>query len=196
MEMTGEQLIRAAQSVTWDALNDPEFLKACVPGCETIEKVAENEYKIGMTARVGPVAAKFKATLVLSELDPPHAYSLGFDGQSGAAGFSRGSAKVQLAAQGAATRLTYQVQASVGGKLAQVGSRLVDAAAKKLSEDFFSAFNSRLTSLQAEGQTEPQEHGSEPVADRADKPTVNQAALRWLAAAALTIVLVSLFTFF
>src|SRR3954468_5708896 len=146
MEMSGEQIIPATQAQTWDALNDPEILKACVPGCESITKTAENEYLVLMTARIGPVSAKFKGKLALSDLDPPNSYSIAFEGQGGVAGFGKGGAKVQLApdaAVGGNTKLTYQVKANVGGKLAQIGSRLVDAAAKKLAVEFFDAFNAK-----------------------------------------------------
>ena len=119
MEMSGEQLIPASQAATWAALNDPEILKACVPGCESIEKTAENEYVVLMTARIGPVSAKFKGKLALSDLDPPNSYSLAFEGQGGVAGFGKGGAKVQLLPEGGNTKLTYQVKANVGGKLAQ-----------------------------------------------------------------------------
>jgi carbon monoxide dehydrogenase subunit G len=194
MEMTGEQLIPASQTDTWTALNDPEILKACIPGCESIEKVAENEYSVMMTARVGPVSAKFKGKLLLADLNPPHSYSLSFEGQGGVAGFGKGGAQVGLAQEGDGTKLSYQVKASVGGKLAQIGSRLVDAAAKKLADDFFTAFKAQVASLHAA----PAEsvHGEEklpaPVPRDSDLPKVSGATLAWLAAAALVVVLVAL----
>ena len=148
MEMTGEQLITAPQKVVWDALNDPEMLKVCVPGCESIERTADNEYQVLMVARVGPVSAKFKGKLTLSDIKPPDSYSLAFEGQGGAAGFAKGSANVRLASvAGDKTRLGYDVKASVGGKLAQIGSRLVDAAAKKVADDFFTKFNQKVGEL-------------------------------------------------
>ena len=140
MEMTGEQLIPTSQLNTWNALNDPEILQACVPGCESIEKMGENEYQVLMVARVGPVSAKFKGKLALSDLDPPNAYSITFEGQGGAAGFGKGGAQVRLAPEGDGTRLTYTVKASVGGKLAQIGSRLVSGAARKIANEFFTNF--------------------------------------------------------
>jgi carbon monoxide dehydrogenase subunit G len=150
MEMTGSQLIPASQAETWRALNDPETLKACIPGCETIERVSDSEYRVTMTARVGPVAAKFRGKLLISDADPPRAYSLSFEGQGGAAGFGKGSAKVQLAPEGTGTRLSYTASAQVGGKLAQIGSRLVDAAAKKVANDFFAAFDARVGGVRIE----------------------------------------------
>jgi len=200
MEMSGEQLIPATQSQTWDALNDPEILKACVPGCESITKTAENEYLVLMTARIGPVSAKFKGKLALSDLDPPNSYSIAFEGQGGVAGFGKGGAKVQLLPEAGNTKLSYQVKANVGGKLAQIGSRLVDAAAKKLSEEFFTAFNAKVASLYpghddhgGHAQEEHHdEHHPEPVADDPDKPKVDDATLRWLAAGALVVFVVAL----
>ena len=151
MEMTGEQLIPASQQETWAALNDPEVLKACVPGCESIEPAGENQYAVQMAARVGPVSAKFKGKLVLSDIRPPQSYAISFDGQGGAAGFGKGAARVRLAPEGEATRLAYEVKANVGGKLAQIGSRLVDAAAKKVADEFFRNFNQKMAALHGGG---------------------------------------------
>src|SRR5256714_1973801 len=143
MEMTGEQLIAASQKVVWDALNSPEMLKTCVPGCESIERIGDNEFQVLMVARVGPVSAKFKGKLTLSDIKPPDSYSLSFEGQGGPAGFAKGGAQVRLAPQGDGTKLSYDVKASVGGKLAQIGSRLVDAAAQKVADDFFRNFHQK-----------------------------------------------------
>lgn len=195
MEMSGEQLIPASQADTWKALNDPEMLKACVPGCETIDRVSESEYTIGMTARIGPVSAKFRGKLMISDLDPPNSYSIAFDGQGGAAGFGKGGAKVQLSPEGEGTRLVYQVKANVGGKLAQIGSRLIDAAAGKLANDFFSAFNAKMASLHPSAAAND-EHQPAPVADDPDKPKIADATLRWLAATALVVFVVALVMLF
>ena len=147
MEMTGEQRIPASQQDTWEALNDPDVLKACIPGCESITAVNENEYNVAMTAKVGPVSAKFRGRLQLSDIKPPQSYSLTFEGQGGPAGFAKGGAHVRLSADGEKTRLNYDVKASVGGKLAQIGSRLVDAAARKIADDFFRNFNQKVGEL-------------------------------------------------
>ena len=147
MEMKGEQLLPASQQVTWNALNDPEVLKACVPGCEAITPAGENAYEVLMVARVGPVSAKFKGKLTLSDIRPPESYSMAFEGQGGAAGFAKGGAKVTLIAENSQTRLVYEAKANVGGKLAQIGSRLVDAAAKKVADEFFKNFNQKVSSL-------------------------------------------------
>ncbi|HTQ73557.1 MAG TPA: carbon monoxide dehydrogenase subunit G [Burkholderiales bacterium] len=144
MEMTGEQLIPVSQEKVWRGLNDPEMLKACIAGCESIEKVSDSEYKVVIVAAVGPVRAKFNGKLLLSDLNPPNSYSLSFEGSGGAAGFGKGGAQVSLKPEGAGTRLSYAAKASVGGKLAQVGSRLIDGVAKKMADDFFAAFNEKL----------------------------------------------------
>jgi carbon monoxide dehydrogenase subunit G len=200
MEMTGEQLIPASQLQTWEALNDPEILKACVPGCESIEKTGDNEYLVLMVARVGPVSAKFKGKLALSDLDPPNAYSIAFEGQGGAAGFGKGGAQVRLAPEGQGTRLAYSVKASVGGKLAQIGSRLVDAAAKKIANDFFQAFNDMVAGAHAEaGHGEHEEHAEhhpEPVPPDPDMPTLPSSTVAFFAAASLVVVSVCLFVLY
>ena len=144
MEMKGEQLITAPQQTVWNGLNDPEVLKACVPGCESITPTGDNEYQVLMVARVGPVSAKFKGKLTLSDIKPPQSYAIAFEGQGGPAGFAKGGAKVALSTEGMTTRLAYDVKASVGGKLAQIGSRLIDGVARKMADDFFVKFNKRV----------------------------------------------------
>jgi carbon monoxide dehydrogenase subunit G len=145
MEMKGEQLVPASQQQVWDALNDPQVLKACVPGCESITPSGENIYDVLMVAKVGPVSAKFKGKLTLSDIVPPQSYAISFEGQGGAAGFAKGGAKVNLLSENNQTKLMYDVKANVGGKLAQIGSRLVDAAAKKVADDFFKNFNGKMS---------------------------------------------------
>ena len=145
MEMQGEQLIPLPQAATWAALNDPAVLKDCIPGCESVERVADNEYDVVLTARVGPVSAKFKGKMTVTDADPPNAYTLVFEGQGGVAGFAKGQATVALTPEAKNTRLAYTAKASIGGKLAQVGSRLIDGVAKKLAEQFFTAFNQRVS---------------------------------------------------
>jgi hypothetical protein len=196
MEMTGEQLVPASQAETWKALNDPEFLRECVPGCESIERVAENEYAVAMTARVGPVSAKFKGKLLISDLKPPHSYAIAFEGQGGVAGFAKGSAQVALAPEGDATRLTYSARANVGGKLAQIGSRLVDAAANKVANDFFGAFNERMSAMHgaAAATAAHEEHHPEPIPRDPELPDVGEASLAFFAAGALVVFVVALAT--
>jgi uncharacterized protein len=145
MEMKGEQLIPLPQEATWAALNDTAVLKDCIPGCESIEQAGENEYGIVMTAKVGPVNAKFKGRMTIRDADPPRAYTLVFEGQGGVAGFAKGEATVTLSPQDAGTKLEYTAKAAIGGKLAQVGARLIDGVAKKLAGQFFDAFNKRAS---------------------------------------------------
>jgi carbon monoxide dehydrogenase subunit G len=199
MEMKGDQLIPAPQQKVWEALNDPEALKACIPGCETIDRSADNEYMVTMVSRVGPVSAKFKGKLTLSDVRPPDSYALSFEGQGGAAGFAKGGASVRLSAEGGSTRLSYDVKANVGGKLAQIGSRLIDAAAKKVADDFFRNFNERLSSApHAEaGHAEAhEEHHAEPVPRDPDLPQASDTTLRFFAAGALVVCAVSLLELF
>lgn len=144
MEMTGSQSIALPQQRVWEALNDPEVLKACIPGCDSVEKLSDTEYKLTMTAAVGPVKARFNGKLVLSDINPPNSYTLAFEGSGGAAGFGKGSSQVTLVPEGAGTRLDYNAKATVGGKLAQVGSRLIDGVARKMAEDFFVRFNATV----------------------------------------------------
>ena len=168
MEMSGEQRIPLPQQRVWEALNDPEILKACIPGCESIDRVSDNEYKVAMTAAVGPVKAKFAGKLLLSDLNPPNSYSLAFEGSGGAAGFGKGSAQVALTPDGNGTLLTYKASATVGGKLAQIGSRLIDGVAKKMSDDFFARFNSTVApAAQAPAAQSPE---PTPIAHRAAVP--------------------------
>ena len=152
MEMTGEQFIPVPQTQVWAALNDPAVLKACIPGCETIDRVGDNEYKVAMTAAVGPVRAKFNGKLLLSNINAPTSYSIAFEGSGGAAGFGKGGADVTLQPDGAGTKLSYSAKAQVGGKLAQVGSRLIDGVARKMADDFFNRFKETITPEGAAGQ--------------------------------------------
>jgi uncharacterized protein len=144
MEMSGSRTVPADIETTWRALNDPEVLKACIAGCESVERVSDNEYRLTMTARVGPVSARFTGRIVLADIVAPTSYTLSFEGQGGAAGFAKGEARVTLADNNPGTRIDYQAKAQVGGKLAQIGSRLVDGAAAKVADDFFARFADRL----------------------------------------------------
>ena len=140
MEMTGEFRIPAPRQRVWEALNDPEILKQSIPGCQTLEKVSDTEFNGKVVASVGPVRATFGGKVTLSDLDPPQSYMISGEGSGGVAGFAKGGAKVNLAEDGGATVLHYEVQAQVGGKLAQVGSRLIDGVARKMANDFFGRF--------------------------------------------------------
>jgi uncharacterized protein len=145
MEMTGEYRIPAARDQVWAALNDPETLKASLPGCESLEKVSEREFVATVVAKVGPVKAKFNGNVVLSNLNPPQGYTISGEGKGGAAGFAKGGADVSLTEDGDITVLTYTAKADVGGKLAQLGSRLIDGTAKKMADEFFDNFRQQLT---------------------------------------------------
>ena len=193
MEMSGEQLVPASQQDTWNALNDPDMLRQCVPGCESIEPLSENQYEVLMVARVGPVSAKFKGKLSLSDINPPNSYSMAFEGQGGAAGFAKGGAQVRLSEKDKHTLLAYDVKASVGGKLAQIGSRLVDAAAKKVADDFFRNFNEKVGAL----HEQPARHGDEahqpgPPGRDPDLPNLSNTTLIFFAAGALVVAAVAL----
>jgi uncharacterized protein len=155
MDMTGEYRIPAPRQKVWLALNDPEVLRAAIPGCESIEKLSDTEMTARVSARVGPVAAKFAGKVTLSDLDPPNGYRISGEGTGGAAGFAKGGATVKLADDGAGgTVLSYQVEAQVGGKLAQIGSRLIDGVARKMADDFFGRFSAAVAAPQPAAATE------------------------------------------
>jgi carbon monoxide dehydrogenase subunit G len=141
MDMSGEVRIPATQERVWAALNDPEILRKAIPGCEELIKVSDTELEAVARAKVGPVSARFKGKVTLSDLQPPKGYTLTGEGTGGAAGFAKGQAIVTLVADGGATMLHYTVKATVGGKLAQIGQRLIDGAAKKMADDFFEQFS-------------------------------------------------------
>jgi len=162
MDMTGSQIIEQPQSRVWDALNDTEILKACIPGCDTLEKVSDTEYKMTMTAAVGPVRAKFNGKLNLSDVNPPVSYTIAFEGSGGAAGFGKGSAEVTLSPEGSGTKLSYNAKAQIGGKLAQVGARLIDGVAKKMADDFFVAFKTKVSAMAVEAAPAPAATAAEP----------------------------------
>jgi carbon monoxide dehydrogenase subunit G len=140
MEMKGSREVPVDVETTWRALNDPEVLKASIPGCESIERIADNEYRVALTSRVGPVSVRFTGRIVVADAVPPRSYTLTFEGQGGAAGFAKGETRVTLEPHDAQTRIDYTAKAQVGGKLAQIGSRLIDGAAAKLADDFFARF--------------------------------------------------------
>ena len=144
MEITGTQTIPAPRDVVWAALNNPEVLKKCLPGCESVEATAPEEFKVVVVTAIGPLRARFNGVLRMSEINAPESCVMVFEGQGGAVGFAKGSATVTLKTVAEGTELNYAAKAQIGGKLAQVGSRLIDSVAKKMSDDFFKAFRKQL----------------------------------------------------
>jgi hypothetical protein len=181
MRMSAEQRVPATQQVVWEALNDPEVLRRSIPGCESVERTGDNELAAAVTAKVGPVKARFNGKIILNDIDPPSGYRLAGEGDGGAAGFAKGGATVTLEPDGDATLLKYEVEATIGGKLAQIGSRLVDAAARKMADDFFSRFN-EIVSVGAQpetgvpSETAPEPHSETVVESARGLPTVVWAA--------------------
>jgi carbon monoxide dehydrogenase subunit G len=147
MDLTGDYRIEARRDVVWAALNDPEVLKACIPGCEELNKTSDTEFVAKVVAKIGPVKASFGGKVTLSDIDAPNGYTITGEGQGGAAGFAKGGAKVRLDSVdgGTATILHYAADAQIGGKLAQIGSRLVEGSARKLADEFFAAFAAQAT---------------------------------------------------
>lgn len=145
MEMISKQKIAASREQVWAALNDTEILRKSMPGCESFDAISENTFEAKITAKVGPVKAKFKFNVELTDIRPPHGYLISGEGQGGVAGFAKGSAMVELSEDGSETILSYTVKANVGGKLAQLGARLIDGTAKKMADEFFSNFNAMLS---------------------------------------------------
>ncbi|MEP3047863.1 MAG: carbon monoxide dehydrogenase subunit G [Roseibium sp.] len=144
MDMNGSHRIPAKRDAVWAALNDPEVLKVCIPGCDSLEMTSDTEMTAAVTSKIGPVKAKFKGAVTLSDINPPESYTISGEGKGGVAGFAKGSAKVSLAEEGDETVLTYEAKAQVGGKLAQLGSRLIDSTAKKMAEEFFTNFSAKV----------------------------------------------------
>jgi hypothetical protein len=161
MDMSGEVRIPASQARVWAALNDPDTLRQAIPGCEELIKVSDTELEAAARAKIGPVSARFKGKVTLSNLQPPNGYTLTGEGTGGAAGFAKGQAQVSLRPDGDATILHYTVKATVGGKLAQIGQRLIDGAAKKMADDFFEKF-STLAAGPAAAKTDSQLAHPEP----------------------------------
>lgn len=145
MTMSGAYQLAVSRETVWAKLNDAETLKACIPGCEQLDKVSDTEFQAVATTKIGPVKAKFKGTVTLSDLDPPNGYKISGQGDGGVAGFAKGGATVALTEKDGGTLLTYNVEAQIGGKLAQLGQRLVNGAAKKIADDFFKNFAATVT---------------------------------------------------
>lgn len=205
MEMTGEYRIPAPRPTVWAALNDPAVLQACIPGCESLERGAENEFKATVRAKVGPVSARFSGKVTLSDFDPPKSYRIAGEGQGGAAGFAKGGAMVNLEEDGAeATVLRYTADAQVGGKLAQIGSRLIDGTARKLADEFFEAFAAKVGEMAGPAPSAAAEAAAAtaaavgtplvaeavPTAAAAAPASGRSAATRWIALAGVAVLVV------
>lgn len=145
--MTGERRIPASRLVVWEALNDPAVLKASIPGCETLDKLSDTQMKATAAVKIGPMSARFTGNVQLTDIDAPNGYTIGGEGQGGAVGFAKGGAKVKLDDDGPATVLRYEVHAQVGGKIAQLGARLIDATAKQMADAFFDRFSVQVQAL-------------------------------------------------
>jgi carbon monoxide dehydrogenase subunit G len=195
MDMTGEYRIPASREKVWQALNDPETLKASLPGCESLEKVSDQEFAATVVAKVGPVKAKFNGNVTLSNLNPPQSYTISGEGKGGAAGFAKGGADISLAEDGDVTVLTYTAKADVGGKLAQLGSRLIDGTARKMADEFFTNFCNQVAPPAPPAVPTEPAPTAEPYAAAAPLPEgLMQNKFVWAAAAiVLLMILVLLF---
>ena len=162
MDMQGTRQLAVSQQQAWNALNDPEVLKVCIPGCDRIEVGEDQQYLIGMAVKVGPVSAKFSGKISLMDMNPPASYTLNFEGQGGVAGFGKGQAQVKLIPNDQGCELQYVVNAQVGGKIAQLGQRLIDGAAKSLSEDFFKKFDAETAKIFSASQASAPSESHEP----------------------------------
>jgi carbon monoxide dehydrogenase subunit G len=188
MDMQATRALGVNQQQAWDALNDPEVLKLCIPGCDSVQATGENQYAIGMGLRIGPVSAKFKGQITLTDIDPPRSYRILFEGQGGPAGFGKGQAQVQLTPQPGGCELAYTVQASVGGKVAQLGQRLIDGAARSLAEDFFRRFDDEMQ--RRHGPAQAVAAGAAAAAPLAAPPAVALPALALAGAGAALMLLI------
>lgn len=186
MKISGENVIGAPPEAVWRALNDPDVLRRAIPGCESLEKVSDTSFKATVVTRIGPVQAKFNGQVELTDLDPPKGYTISGQGSGGVAGSARGGARVRLAREGEGTRLSYDADAQVTGKLAQLGSRLIDSTAKMLAAQFFDRFQEIVTA-EALGEAAPAP---------APPPPAVRAALpewAWIAALAALVILIIYF---
>ena len=199
MDMTGERRIPAPRERVWQALNDPLVLKASIPGCDSLEKLSDTALRATASVRIGPISARFTGQVNLTDIDPPNFYRIAGEGQGGVAGFAKGGADVRLTDEGAATLLSYTVQAQVGGKMAQLGARLIDASARQMAEAFFTRFAAQLTPAAppAEAPAEPPAAGPPAAAPLAAPGTPARAPLlppvAWIGIAVFLAIAVLLF---
>ncbi|TNE40053.1 MAG: carbon monoxide dehydrogenase [Alphaproteobacteria bacterium] len=170
MQISGEELINAPRDVVWTALNDPEILRQAIPGCQSVEKDGDTAFTATVKVKVGPVSANFKGNVSLSNIDAPNGYTITGEGKGGAAGFGKGAADVQLKETDSGTLLSYNAEASVGGKMAQIGSRLIDSTAKKLASEFFAKFNELVSSNNAAAAEAQSAETAAPEAAKSPEP--------------------------
>jgi len=190
MEMAGSIRIPADRQRVWDALNDPDVLRQCIPGCEAIDRTGDHEFNASVRAKVGPVSARFTGRIELTDMVPPERYTITGQGSGGAAGFAKGGADVRLSDDGpGATMLTYTVRAQVGGKLVQIGSRLIDATARKYADEFFTKFNEVVAAV-PEPTGAPIETPPPPVPVEPPRPAAPIGIWVWAAAAAAVTIIV------
>jgi carbon monoxide dehydrogenase subunit G len=192
MELSNTRTVPLPRPVVWAALNDPAVLKDCLPGCESLEPDGEHAWRVVMAARVGPVSARFNGRMSMADIQEPETYTLQFDGQGGAAGFARGDARVTLKPlAGDQTEMSYVAKAQIGGKLAQIGSRLVDGAAAKMADDFFARFVTRAAgpaASTAAADVMPADDTATPIAPAGGSPWI-----RYVAIVAIVVVLIVLY---
>jgi uncharacterized protein len=191
MDMQGSRQLAITQQQAWDALNDPAVLKTCIPGCDKVEPSGPHQYAIGMALKIGPVSAKFTGKITLSDIQPPASYKLSFEGQGGPAGFGKGSAAVTLLPNAGGCELLYSVNATVGGKVAQLGQRLIDGAAKSMAEDFFKRFDHEMQRQHPESYAAKMVTGSAPAEPASGAQTRAVPVWLWVGGAAAAIALVA-----
>ena len=178
MDMTGERRLPAPRQTVWDALNDPAVLKASIPGCESLEKLSDTQMKATAAIKIGPISARFNGNVQISDIEPARAYSISGDGQGGVAGFAKGGAKVRLEDDGPGTVLSYTVNAQVGGKIAQLGARLIDATAKQMADAFFDRFAKQVEAMAPQPAAAAASTHAQPVHATAQPATAPQTAPR------------------
>ena len=198
MDISGEYRIAASREAVWQALNDPEILKQCIPGCEELDKISDTEFAGKITAKVGPVKAKFSGKVNLSDRDPPNGYKISGEGSGGAAGFAKGGAYVHLTVDRGGTLLAYKVDAQIGGKLAQIGSRLIEGTVRKTADDFFAKFaavvgqetpEAASAALASAGVPEPAPAPSPPAATPPPAQRGRLSPMIWVAGLAVIVIL-------
>ncbi|MFZ9655179.1 MAG: CoxG family protein [Limnohabitans sp.] len=195
MDMQASRSLAITQQQAWEALNDPAILKACIPGCDKLESTGENQFVVGMALKIGPVSAKFSGKIQLADLNPPASYTLSFEGQGGVAGFGKGTASVTLVPIESGCELQYTVHAQVGGKIAQLGQRLIDGAAKSLAEDFFKRFDAAAAERFAAGAAEADTGAAADAASTDAAPALGSSnAWKWGVGAAVLAAAVWLLT--